>query len=583
MTSLTSYATSMTKMFRFLGRRTTTWLVLGFGGTLILASVELGIAYFLQFFLKALGILSVDTTNQLPYLDMEVSSVGLAIILVVLGLLRSIGQYLVGLSSAVTRDLTFSRLSRLLCYELLYSRNRTGSIISDSHHLNASIFQSAGISIFQIASASAMALQSIFLLGIMFTISWRESFIGMLGLMGIAVVVHIGNRAISRRAKKVPIASKKLVEGIQRVTRNWLLIRVLKTQILEHRKFLDQIESVLRNSVGAAAWSNAAAAGTPFLGIILLLLIVAISQTYWETPGLVLVSFLYLFIRFVQGLASTVRCVGLAHQYLPQFHEAAKFFFAFPQNERTKALSIHPEQTCQKSKIFNSMENLSPPLIEVCNLSFGFDDRKMFEGLNFQVQPGQCLGIVGPSGSGKSTLLMLLLGMLKPCSGHIKIAGQSSIITMNSPSLQLAYVGPEPFLLAGSIRENICYGLSKPSDVDIWNALKLVKLDEVIKQFSDQLDYHISEMGDGLSAGQKQRLCLARIFLGCANLVILDEATSNLDNETEEVVVEALNTLKTKATLIVVSHRVGALKHIDALLRLNDGVPRFEMKRYDQV
>jgi ATP-binding cassette subfamily B protein AbcA/BmrA len=187
--------------------------------------------------------------------------------------------------------------------------------------------------------------------------------------------------------------------------------------------------------------------------------------------------------------------------------------------------------------------------------------------LNFDISAGEHIGIIGPSGAGKSTILMLILGILKPTQGKISISEQDPEIYFNTPFSKVGYVGPEPFLIKGSIRSNLLYGIKfNVTDEDIWNALKMASLSDYIKSIS--LDYEIPEDQSGLSAGQKQRLCLARAFLNRPQLLVLDEATANLDDKTESEVALAVSLLKGKCTTVIVSHRPGILTYVDKTINL---------------
>ena len=307
------------------------------------------------------------------------------------------------------------------------------------------------------------------------------------------------------------------------------------------------------------------------------------SQMIWKTPGLILLSFLYLLIRFIQNLSSLAGLFGQLNVYYTQFRSAIKYFFSFPSIERNEALQYSEKLKFYGSKkrynIFekqiinvqnqNILEKTNPPEIKFLDVTYSYpiSSNKVLNNLNFDVKSGSQIGIIGPSGSGKSTILFLLLNILLPQKGEIKIDHLSVDKFYKDPTKRIGYVGPEPFLIKGTLRDNICYGISKSvSDEDIMLAFEKASLKELITLKG--LDYEISEDHSGLSAGQKQRLCLARAILNDPHLLVLDEATANLDETTESEIADTIDNLKGFCTVIIVSHRPGILRNVDNIIKL---------------
>jgi ATP-binding cassette subfamily C protein len=135
--------------------------------------------------------------------------------------------------------------------------------------------------------------------------------------------------------------------------------------------------------------------------------------------------------------------------------------------------------------------------------------------------------------------------------------------------MAVGYVGPEPFLLDGSIRDNLLYGFrSEPDEGMLWEALELAHIDHVVREAEGQLDAPMTADGSGFSAGEKQRFALARALLRKPALLILDEASANLDAATEKQIVATLRQLKGRTTILIVSHREGLLEHVSECIRL---------------
>jgi ABC-type multidrug transport system fused ATPase/permease subunit len=187
----------------------------------------------------------------------------------------------------------------------------------------------------------------------------------------------------------------------------------------------------------------------------------------------------------------------------------------------------------------------------------------VFYGLNVEVEAGSQLAIVGPSGSGKSTLLALVLGVLRPTEGEIIVDGVSPAQFCESPDARIAYVGAESFLIDGTVRENLLYGRSEAfTDSEMIAALQAAQLENWYLETKDPLNYLISENGEALSTGQKQRLSLARALLSKPSLLILDEISANLDVKTEAEVALTVAGLTGICTTLIVSHREGIVKHV---------------------
>jgi ABC-type bacteriocin/lantibiotic exporter with double-glycine peptidase domain len=207
----------------------------------------------------------------------------------------------------------------------------------------------------------------------------------------------------------------------------------------------------------------------------------------------------------------------------------------------------------------------SSPVIKVKDLYYYYDEAKpIFKKLSLTVASGGQLGLVGPSGCGKSTLLLLLTGIITPRAG--KITYHFDDLEVSPTQLKIGYVGAEPFLVMGSLLENLLYGWKGPlpTKEEIKKSLLQVSMGE----YANKLEMSIGEGGEGLSAGQKQRVCLARALLRKPSLLVLDEATANLDRATEAGIMQVLKNQKGKMTQIIVSHRKETLVHADVILDL---------------
>ncbi len=361
----------------------------------------------------------------------------------------------------------------------------------------------------------------------------------------------------------------------------------MRTLNQEHKRLIESNVNYCLKSSRAGFLGSLASTSASFLGIILIVGIIFTSQALWHTPPVILISFLYLLVRFIQNLSASTNYFGILNANYPQMSIALEYFNKFEVGERSYA-TLPSDSTVffGSRKNYNLPENYFNqqkypeikneniekilPLIQFNKVSFAYPNKHFFilKDFSFNIKPGEQIGIIGPSGSGKSTLLMLLLGILKPISGEILISNQIPSLYFSYLSSKIGYVGPEPFLIRGTIRENLLYGIrDEVSESQIWQALEFASVRPFVESLT--LDYFIAEDQSGLSAGQKQRLCLARAFLNQPQLLVLDEATSNLDEATESDIALTIEKLKSYCTTIIVSHRPGILKSVDKIIDMN--------------
>ncbi len=213
--------------------------------------------------------------------------------------------------------------------------------------------------------------------------------------------------------------------------------------------------------------------------------------------------------------------------------------------------------------------------IQYENIAFSYPSRKditIFENLSFQVQPGEKVALVGQSGSGKSTIVSLLLRFYEIDKGDIKVDGQSIYdYEIGAFRENIAIVPQEVILFGGSIRENILYGKPDATDDEVRSAAEKANAWEFISSFPEGLDTLIGERGVKLSGGQRQRLAIARAILKNPTLLILDEATSSLDAESEKLVQDALNNLMEGRTSIIIAHRLATIREVDCIFVIENG------------
>lgn len=209
------------------------------------------------------------------------------------------------------------------------------------------------------------------------------------------------------------------------------------------------------------------------------------------------------------------------------------------------------------------------------DVEFAYPSRpeiKVLDQMNFDISHGQTTAFVGSSGAGKSTIAKLILRFYNPLSGQLKFDGKpASSYTLQELRQQIAIVPQDVLLFGDSIKNNIAYGNPSASFEDIQNAAKQANAHDFIMSFPEQYDTQVGERGVQLSGGQKQRIAIARAVLKNPVILILDEATSSLDNESELLVQDALEKLMKNRTSVVIAHRLSTIKKADQILVIQDG------------
>jgi ATP-binding cassette subfamily B protein len=214
--------------------------------------------------------------------------------------------------------------------------------------------------------------------------------------------------------------------------------------------------------------------------------------------------------------------------------------------------------------------------IQFDNVTFRYhpeSDFNVLENLSFVVQPGQMVALVGRSGSGKTTISKLVLGLYPPTDGKVLIDGHDlTSISLHSLRQHVGVVDQDTFLFGSTIRENISLGHPGATLAEIIEAAQLAGADEFIKKLPMGYETQIGEGGGMLSGGQRQRVAIARALLGNPRLLILDEATSHLDAESERIIQKNLTKILRGRTTLVIAHRLSTVRHADLILVLDQGV-----------
>ncbi|ERG99680.1 MAG: ABC-type multidrug transport system, ATPase and permease component [Haloquadratum sp. J07HQX50] len=261
--------------------------------------------------------------------------------------------------------------------------------------------------------------------------------------------------------------------------------------------------------------------------------------------------------------------------------------FIWPMSQFGQIINMYQRAYASAERIFGLMDepariteqpdaealDVSNGSVEYDSVTFGYNDNSTtVENISFEVGGGETLALVGPTGAGKSTILKLLLRMYDVDSGSVNIDGKDiRSATIASLRQSIGYVSQDTFMFYGTVAENIRYGTFGASREEIIDAAKAAEAHEFVQKLPDGYDTEIGERGVKLSGGQRQRLSIARAILRDPDILILDEATSDVDTETEMLIQRSLDRLTADRTTFAIAHRLSTIRDADRIVVLDDG------------
>jgi ATP-binding cassette, subfamily B, bacterial len=210
--------------------------------------------------------------------------------------------------------------------------------------------------------------------------------------------------------------------------------------------------------------------------------------------------------------------------------------------------------------------------VKFTDVTFSYGDRPTLKGVNLEAKPGETIALAGSSGAGKSTILYLLTRFYEYDGGSVQVDGHElNQLSKRSLRQSMGYVTQEAFLFNGTIRENLLIAKASATDDEIWAALRSANAEAFIRRQPEGLDLMVGERGVRLSGGEKQRISIARVLLKNPAILLLDEATASVDNETERLIQEALDRLMKGRTAFVIAHRLSTIRNAHRIYVMDQG------------
>lgn len=355
-----------------------------------------------------------------------------------------------------------------------------------------------------------------------------------------------------------------LTSVINEITGNLKTVKAFGREKAELERFAEVNESLAKVSLKAIFYSSITNPATRFVNALVYAAVAFVGAMDVISPDSALTV----------GLLTSV--LSYANQYTKPFNEISGVITEF-QNALACAARIFDllEQTPEKPDSDKAVVLENPQgNIEISSVSFSYDkSRELIRDLNVSVKKGQKIAIVGPTGSGKTTLINLLMRFYDVDSGSISVDGTDiRNITRHSLRSSFGMVLQDTWLKPGTVRENIAFGKPDATAEEIIAAAKQAHAYSFIRRLPKGLDTYIDEDGGSLSEGQKQLLCITRVILSLPPMLILDEATSSIDVNTEMRINKVFDKLMQGRTSFVVAHRLSTVLNADKILVMNNGM-----------
>ena len=399
------------------------------------------------------------------------------------------------------------------------------------------------------------------MLGVMFYLDWRFTLISLSVAPALFLVVYSFTRRIKRNARMVKKKEGEIASVVQESLTSVRLIKAFAREDYEsHRldeKSLESVEmALLARSVKAKL--------SPFVELIVA---AGTCLVLWYgarrvlsggiSPGALIVFILYLgkMYKPMRDLSKMTDTVSKASVGFERIREVL----------RTES-RVRDLPGARRAPAFRGR-------VEFEHVSFSYDsEHPVLRDVNLSVEPGQFIALVGPTGGGKTTLMSLIPRFYDPTSGRVKIDGMViRSFTLKSLRDQISYVLQETYLFRATVWENIAYGKPSASRAEIVRAARLANAHEFIVRLPEGYDTVIGERGETLSGGQRQRITIARAIIRDTPLLLLDEPSSGLDAESEELVFEALGRLMEGKTSVVIAHRLATVMRAERIFVIEDG------------
>ena len=395
------------------------------------------------------------------------------------------------------------------------------------------------------------------LLVAMFSLDWRMALVAIAIFPAVMIVMVIYQRYSTPIVRRVRAYLADINDGFNEVINGMSVIQQFRQQV----RFGERIGDVSRSHY-LARMQTLRLDGfllRPLLSLFSSLVLCGLLMLFgFSAQGSIEVGVLYAFISYLGRLNEPLIELTTQQSMLQQ---------AVVAGERVFELMDRPRQ-----QYGTDMAPLARGDIDIDDVSFAYrDDKLVLQNISLSIPARSFVALVGHTGSGKSTLASLLMGYYPPNSGEIRLGGRPLQSLSHQVLRQgIAVVQQDPVVLADSFFANVTLGRDI-SEAQVWQVLETVQLAELARGMSEGIYTHLGEQGNNLSVGQKQLLALARVLVETPQVLILDEATANIDSGTERAIQHALAAVRQRTTLVVIAHRLSTIVEADTIMVLHRG------------
>lgn len=469
-------------------------------------------------------------------------------------------NYILGfVGNRMTADFRMDLFNHIQSLSLrFFQERRVGEIISRMSN-DISVIQKALVSI-----PVAVLRQSITLVGglaIVFYLNWKLSGLILIVLPPLMLFARIFGKRLRNLAGQVQDQLARTMVVLEEVISSIKVVKSYNREEYEKKRFEEGIESAFDAEVKKVKVSAFFGPFVLFLTFLVSALLIWYGgrqvMTGTTTPGELAAFFLYAII--IAGP------IGTFVRLYTQIQEALGAIRRVYEILETRPLIVDPENPVAFDHVQGG--------IEFDHVSFGYNkETPVLKDVSLQVRPGEQVALVGPSGAGKSTVIQLVHRFFDVDSGAIRIDGHDIRDTELKTFLNhVALVPQETLLFGGTIRENILYGKLDATDDELDKAARFANAYDFIKDMDQGYDTVVGEKGVKLSGGERQRIAIARALLKNPKILILDEATSSLDNQSETLIQDALENLMQDRTTLIIAHRLSTVHNADRIVVLDKG------------
>ena len=274
-------------------------------------------------------------------------------------------------------------------------------------------------------------------------------------------------------------------------------------------------------------------------------------------------------------VAASLRIIPSINQIVRSINQIKNSIYAASRllSDLKEIDKFHKDRDLNIKENKDTFERFEELNIKSIDFSYPGTNDKAIKNISLNIKQGECIGIIGKTGSGKTTLIDIMLGFLNPSNGDILANNTPIKNDLKSWMSLTAYIPQSIFLIDDTIKKNIALGI-EDSEINlemIKKSLSMSRLDSFVENLPEKIETVIGERGMRLSGGQRQRIALARAFYFQRQIIVMDEATSSLDNETEKEVIDSINRMKRKITMLVIAHRLSTVKNCDYIYKIEDG------------